>query len=244
MNKILLINNIPSFLRICCIVIAIISFSLLTQCSDENPTDPNNKIESSILSIEDIIMYEVNIRAFSNRGDFQGVIDRLDSIKSLSVNTLWLMPIYPIGKIKTVNSPYCINEYTQVNSEFGTINDFNLLVEKAHKREMQVIIDWVANHTSWDHSWIQNKGWYTQNVNGNIIHPEGTNWQDVADLNFDNTEMRNEMIRAMKYWVLETNIDGFRCDAADFVPYDFWKQALDTLSSIKGKELILLAERC
>ncbi|MNE25398.1 Cyclomaltodextrinase [compost metagenome] len=107
---------------------------------------------------------------------------------------------------------------------------------------MAVVIDWVANHTSWDNPWISNKAWYKQDASGNIIIPPNTNWNDVAALDYNNQDMRKEMIRSMKYWVLAANIDGFRCDAADFIPYDFWKQAIDTLKTFKDRKLVLLAE--
>jgi len=191
---------------------------------------------------EDIVMYEINERAFSVSGTFKGILPRLDSIQDLGVNVIWLMPIHPIGKIKTVNSPYCIQNFTEVNPEYGTLEDLRKLVSEAHKRKIAVILDWAANHTSWDNPWIVNKDWYTQDSNGNIISPAGTNWQDVADLNFDHPDMRLAMINAMKYWVLQANIDGFRCDAADFVPFTFWKQALDSLSILPNRKLILLAE--
>ncbi|MBM3436750.1 MAG: alpha-amylase, partial [Bacteroidetes bacterium] len=110
-----------------------------------------------------------------------------------------------------------------------------------HKRDMAVILDWVANHTAWDNPWIANTSWYTQ-INGEIVHPPGTNWLDVADLNYNNAEMRLEMISAMKYWIEEANVDGFRCDAADMVPFSFWKQAIDSLEAIPDRDLILLAE--
>ena len=190
----------------------------------------------------DITMYEINERAFSASGNFAGILPRLDSIKALGVNVIWLMPIHPIGVIKTVNSPYCIRNYKEVNPEYGTLEDLRTLVREAHKLKIAVILDWAANHTSWDNPWISNKAWYTQDGNGNIINPAGTNWQDVADLNFDNSDMRLEMIRSLKYWVLTANIDGFRCDAADYVPFSFWKQAIDSLTSIPNRKLILLAE--
>jgi len=194
---------------------------------------------------EDVVMYEVNTRAFSAAGNFQGIIDRLDNIKALGVNTIWLMPIHPVGKLKSaggLGSPYAVQNYLEVNPEFGDLAKLRELVEKAHTKNMAVIIDWVANHTAWDNPWITNKSWYTQDASGNIIIPAGTNWQDVADLNFNNFDMRKAMINAMKYWVLEANIDGFRCDAVDFVPTDFWTKAIAELKKIEGRELILLAE--
>jgi glycosidase len=213
----------------------------------EEPPSANDQQQYDIPFIEvpatsDIVMYEINERAFSVAGTLSGIMPRLDSIKALGVNVIWLMPIHPIGKIKTVNSPYCIQNYKEVNPEFGNLEDLRTLVKEAHKRKMAVILDWAANHTSWDNPWIQNKGWYTQDANGNIISPVGTNWQDVADLNFDNQEMRLEMIKALKYWVLQANVDGFRCDAADYVPFSFWKQAIDSLHKIPNRNIIMLAE--
>lgn len=187
------------------------------------------------------VMYEVNIRAYSAAGDLQGVIDRLDSIQQLGINVIWLMPIHPVGELDAINSPYCVQDYLKVNPEFGNLQDIRTLTDEAHARNMAVIIDWVANHTSWDNPWIANADWYTQ-VGGQIVSPPGTGWLDVADLNYDNMAMRQEMIAAMRYWVLEANIDGFRCDAADYVPFDFWKQAIDSLTQIPNRKLILLAE--
>lgn len=211
------------------------------------PVDSTDPVQyetpfNGIPETPDFVMYEINERAFSISGKLSGILPRLDSIKALGVNVIWLMPIYPIGAINSVNSPYCIKNYKEVNPEFGNLEDLRTLVREAHNRDMAVILDWVANHTSWDNPWIENKSWYSQDGSGNIIHPAGTNWQDVADLNFDNAEMRLAMIRALKYWVLTANIDGYRCDAADYVPYSFWKQAIDSLRAIPARKLIMLAE--
>jgi glycosidase len=195
----------------------------------------------SVPDRQDVVMYQVNIRAFSNKGNFAGVIARLDSIKALGVNVIYLMPIYPIGQIRSINSPYCVRDYRAVNHEFGTLNDLRALVDSAHSKRMSVILDWVANHTSWDNAWINtNKSWYVQGPSGDIISPNG--WNDVAQLNFNNSSMRLQMIRNMKYWVFTANIDGFRCDYADGPPDDFWKQAIDSLRGIKTRKLLLLAE--
>lgn len=190
----------------------------------------------------DIIMYEVNLRAFSPSGDINGVIDKLDHIKALGVNVIWLMPIHPTGQINSVNSPYAVTDYKAVGQEYGTLNDLRNLTDQAHARGMAVIMDWVANHTAWDHEWISNKSWYTQDANGNVVHPPGTNWMDVADLNYSNTQMRAAMTDAMKYWIYEANIDGFRCDYADGVPFDFWKSAIQSLNAIPDRSLIFFAE--
>ena len=188
----------------------------------------------------DVVIYQVNMRSFSSTRNFQGVISRLDSIKNLGVNVIYLMPIYPVGALKSVNSPYCVKDYKAVNAEFGTLADLRTLIDGAHTRGMTVILDWVANHTAWDNAWISNKSWYVQDNSGNIVSPTG--WTDVAQLNFQNAEMRKEMIKDMKYWVYTANCDGFRCDYADGPPADFWKQAIDTLRNIKTHKLLMMAE--
>lgn len=188
----------------------------------------------------DAVIYQVNMRVFSTDRNFQGVIARLDSIKSLGVSVIYLMPIYPVGTLKSVNSPYCIKDYKAVNTEFGTLTDLRALIDGAHNRGMSVILDWVANHTAWDNAWISTPSWYLQDASGNIQSPSG--WTDVAQLNFKNTEMRKAMIKAMKYWVYTANCDGFRCDYADGPPADFWKQAIDTLRNISTHKLLMMAE--
>jgi glycosidase len=246
-------NPLP--IQVLLLIVMLFSFSCKPKKSVIEPEaiqEPITEIELDPLQYEtpflgvpntsDIVMYEINERAFSTAGNFAGIVSRLDSIKNLGVNTIWLMPTYPIGTIKSINSPYCIKNYKEVNPEFGNLEDLRTLVREAHQRNMSVILDWVANHTAWDNPWIANKAWYTQDGSGNIVIPPGTSWQDVADLNFDNNEMRQKMIKAMKYWVLAANIDGYRCDAADLVPYSFWKQAIDSLKNIKNRTLILLAE--
>lgn len=195
---------------------------------------------------QDAVMYQVNMRAFSQAGNFAGVTARLDSIKAVGVNVLYLMPIYPIGTdSRSVNSPYAVKDYRSVNSEFGTLTDLRTLVDAAHARGLSVMLDWVANHTSWDHPWITaHSDWYQKNAAGTIVSPtnNGITYNDVAQLNFNNAPMRLEMISAMKSWVYTANIDGFRCDYADFQPNDFWKQATDTLRNIRTHKLLLLAE--
>lgn len=188
----------------------------------------------------DITIYQVNIRTFSKEGNLKGVIARLDSVKALGINLVYLMPIYPVGTLKSSNSPYCVKDYLAVNKEFGTLQDLRLLVNSAHQRNMAVMLDWVGNHTSWDNPWIKNKSWYQQDSAGNIVSPKG--WNDVAQLNFNNATMRLTMINDMKYWVKTANIDGFRCDYADGPPTDFWKQAIDSLRKISTHHLLMLAE--
>lgn len=175
----------------------------------------------------DVIMYEVNPLVFAQEGAFNVIANRLDSIRALHVNVMWFMPMYEQGVLKAKNSPYCIRDYKAVNPKYGSLEDFKRLVDLCHKKGISVIMDWVANHTSWDHAWINDHPeWYTHDMEGNIIWPATTNWEDVADLNFDNPDMRLAMIDAMKYWIKEVGIDGYRCDAADFVPYDFGSRLL------------------
>jgi glycosidase len=189
----------------------------------------------------DVTIYQVNMRAFSATHDLQGVINRLDSIKALGVNVIYLMPVYPVGVYKSINSPYCIRSLDSVGTEFGTLTDLRNLVDGAHSRNMAVILDWVVNQTSWDHPWItQHPNWYLQNSSG-VIQPL-TGYTDVAALNFANDSMRSAMIFAMKSWVYRANVDGFRCDFADNPPIDFWQQTIDTLRNITTHNLLLLAE--
>jgi glycosidase len=201
---------------------------------------------AGVPAVKDVVMYEVNMRAFSADGNFKGIQARLDSIKTLGINVLWLMPIHPIGVLKNagqLGSPYSVKNFREVNPEFGTLEDLQNLVAEAHKRNMTVIIDWVANHTSWDNPWLaDHPEWYTKDAAGNTVIPAGTNWSDVADLNFDNEIMRTFMISAMKYWVFKANIDGFRCDYADGVPASFWQQAIDTLHKLPNRKILMLAE--
>jgi len=189
----------------------------------------------------DVMMYQVNTRSFSAEGNFKGVTARLDNIKDLGVNVIYLMPIYPVGILKATNSPYATKDYNAVGSEFGTLDDLRALVDGAHKRKIAVMLDMVANHTSWDNPWItEHPDWYVQDTAGHIKYPR--NWRDVAQLNFENKDMRLALIHSMKSWILKANFDGLRCDFADGPPLDFWKQALDTLKNIKTHKLLFLAE--
>lgn len=198
---------------------------------------------ASVPNREDAVIYQVNMRAFSQGGNFAGVTARLDSIKAIGVNVLYLMPIYPVGVLKGVNSPYSVKDYMAVNSEFGTLNDLRTLVDGAHARGLSVMLDWVANHTSFDNAWItDHPDWYLRDGAGTILSPPNTNYTDVAQLDFTNAAMRLAMISAMKSWVYTANVDGFRCDYADFIPATFWVQVIDTLRNIRSHKLLLLAE--
>jgi len=229
------------------ILAGLIACGPVVKHSESNPANlalasKGDKPFANIPDKRDVTIYQVNMRTFSEEGDFKGVTKRLDSIHVLGANVIYLMPHYALGKIKSVNSPYCIRDYKTVNEEFGNLDDLRDLVRSAHDRNMAVTIDWVANHTSYDHLWTHDPSWYLNDASGKIISPPNMGWNDVAQLNFQNKDMRLAMIDAMKYWVEAVNIDGFRCDYADGPPVDFWKQALDTLYAMPGRNLLMLAE--
>jgi len=188
-------------------------------------------------------IYEVNIRQYTNEGNFKAFEKHLPRLNELGADILWLMPIHPIGEKNrkgTLGSYYSVKDYKAVNPEFGTIEEFKSLVNMAHKMGMYVIIDWVANHTAWDHQWIEeHPEFYTKDSMGNII-PPNPDWTDVADLNFDNKELWTEMISALKFWVEECDIDGYRCDVAGMMPIEFWIEARTELEKIKN--VFMLAE--
>jgi len=187
-------------------------------------------------------MYEVNIRQYTPEGTFNAFAAHLPRLKDMGVNLLWLMPITPISKLKmqgSLGSYYACSSYTDINPEYGTKDDFKQLIQQAHELGFKVIIDWVANHTGWDHHWtIDHPDWMMKDAEGNFIEKNG--WHDVIDLNFEVPEMRHELIKAMRYWVNDFDIDGFRCDMAHLVPLDFWQQA--RLSCELTKPLFWLAE--
>lgn len=188
------------------------------------------------------ILYEVNIRQYTPEGTFNAFAQHLPRLKAMGVSILWLMPITPISiavRQGSLGSYYACSSYTTVNQEFGSLNDFKALINKAHELDIKVIIDWVANHTGWDHHWtIEHPNWYIQDDQGNFTEKNG--WHDVIDLNFEVQEMRSELIDAMRFWVNEFNIDGFRSDMAHLVPLDFWQQARISCELIKP--LFWLAE--
>ncbi|MDI1256569.1 MAG: alpha-amylase family glycosyl hydrolase [Flavobacterium sp.] len=238
------------------IIFLSLTLSILISCSasDNNATsNPSNYEQygesfTAMPKSEDAIIYQVNIRAFSQQGTLNGVKAKLNDIKDLGANVIYLMPIYPVGTLNSaggLGSPYAVKDYKAVNPDFGTLEDLRSLVTEAHNMGMAVVLDWVANHTAWDNAWItEHPDWYQHDPeSGAIIIPPGTNYNDVAQLNFDNNDMRAAMIDAMSYWVYNANIDGFRCDYADAVPQSFWTDAIATVRAIKkDQSLLMLAE--
>lgn len=187
-------------------------------------------------------IYEVNIRQYTVEGTFMAFSNHLPRLRAMGVDILWFMPITPISakeRLGSLGSYYACSSYMRVSPEFGDLNDFKHLVREAHLLGFKVIIDWVANHTGWDHEWtVSHPEWYVTDAQGGFTERNG--WQDVIDLDYSNKAMREAMIEAMKYWVEECNIDGFRCDMAHLVTLDFWKEARTACDAIKP--LFWLAE--
>jgi alpha-amylase len=187
-------------------------------------------------------IYEVNLRQYSPEGSFLAFAKELTRLRDMGVEVLWFMPITPISVYKrlgTLGSYYSASDYISTNPEFGSLDEFRILVNAAHGLGFKVIIDWVANHTGWDHRWTrEHPDYYRKNIEGNFFDSNG--WEDVIDLNYDNKNLRRAMIDAMKFWIMECGIDGFRCDMAMLVPLDFWKSAREELDAIK--KLFWLAE--
>lgn len=188
-------------------------------------------------------IYEANIRQHSVEGSFKKFQDYLPTLKQMGVNLVWVMPINPIGEKNrkgSLGSYYAVRDYRGVNSEFGTPEDFKQLVKAVHAQGMHIIIDWVANHTAWDHPWAQtHPEFYEKDAQGQFIPPV-PDWADVISLDFNNAKLREEMIEAMRFWLTEYDIDGFRCDVAAMVPTDFWNEARQSLD--QTKKVFMLAE--
>lgn len=224
-------------------ILAALSLSAVSCGNDIKPEGPDTGKEDLALDPgNSMVIYEANPKVFASSDALKAIEGRLDEIQDLGVNVIWLMPIQQQGSKNAVGSPYCIRDFKSVNSSYGTLESLKSLVNKAHSMDMKVILDWIANHSSWDNNWItEHPDWYTKDANGNIISPAGMGWNDVADLNFNSKEMRAAMIDAMTYWVKEANIDGFRCDYAEGVPKDFWTDAIKSIRSVKN-DAIMLAE--
>lgn len=192
----------------------------------------------------DAVLYEMNVRQLTEEGTFIAAIRHLQHLKDIGIDAIWLMPIYPIGKVErkgSLGSYYSISDYCDINPEFGSKQDFDAFVAEAHRLEMKVILDWVANHTSRDAKWLKEKpiNWYERNEQGIAKVP--WDWSDTAKLNYEEMGVWQGQIEAMKYWVCEHNIDGFRCDMAMLVPLAFWQEVRRELQSVKS-DIFMLAE--
>ncbi len=197
-----------------------------------------------------VSIYQVNLRQYTPEGTIKAFAAQLSRLKKMGVELIWLMPLQPIGKLNrkgSLGSYYSISNYRAVNPEFGSLGDARQLVEQAHGLGIKVILDWVANHSAWDHPWTHShKDWYKQDAKGEIFPvtfnegPEPEYWTDVVGLNYENPALREAMIAEMAFWVREVNIDGFRCDVASLLPTDFWELARRELDAIKP--MFMLAE--
>ena len=189
-------------------------------------------------------IYQINTRQFTDEGTFEAAAKHLPRLKDLGVRILWLMPVHEIGQVKrkgTLGSPYAVKDYLSVNSEFGTVADLKDFVDAAHDLGMYVILDWVANHTSWDNILIdEHPEYYVRDWKGDFCPTPWWDWDDIIDLDYTQPGLRQYMTEALCYWVREVGVDGYRCDVAGFVPNDFWETARAALDEIKP--VFLLAE--
>ena len=190
------------------------------------------------------VLYEMNIRQLTPEGTLRAAEKKLDFLHSMGIDAIWMMPIYPIGEENrkgSLGSYYSIQDYCAVNPEFGTMEDFDSFVAKAHSLGMKILLDWVANHTARDAKWLKTKSadWYEREADGTAKIP--WDWSDTAKLNYDNHDVWRGQIEAMRFWVEKHNIDGFRCDMAMLVPIEFWQQAAAVLHAVKP-DIFMLAE--
>lgn len=189
-------------------------------------------------------IYEVNVRQFTPEGTFKAFESHLPRIKAMGIDIIWLMPINPIGVEKrkgTLGSEYSVKDYYGINPEFGTKEDFEALVDKIHSMGMHVIVDWVANHSSWDNQLAKDHpDWYTKTEEGNFQPTPWYDWDDVIDFDYNKPGIRKYMTEALVYWVKECDIDGYRCDTAGFLPTDFWDNAREEMDAVKP--VFMLAE--
>ncbi len=191
-------------------------------------------------------LYEVNIRQYTKEGTFAAFEKEIPRLKEMGVDILWLMPIHEIGEKNrkgTLGSYYAIKDYKSINKEFGNKDAFRSLVKTIHENGMYILMDWVANHTGWDHIWTEsNPEYFSKNEAGNFMPPKGTDWDDVIELDYSNPDVHDAMSDAMQYWVREFDIDGYRCDVADLVTMDFWQRVRPELDAIKPVFMLAEAE--
>lgn len=218
---------------------------LLVACNSEQTNNNNQNKKSKSMQLDwtkNANIYEVNIRQYTEEGTIQAFQKHLPRLKEMGVDILWLMPVFPVGELNrkgSLGSYYAVKDYKDINEEFGDIQDLKNLVKEAHKLGMFVILDWVANHSAWDNPWsTTNPEWYQRDDSGNFVSP--FDWTDVIAFDYGVPAMRDSMIDALKFWITEADIDGYRCDVAGMVPTDFWDRARDEMNSIKP--VFMLAE--
>lgn len=227
-------NKIASFIA----TVAAFAATGCTSYEIDMPANPAEPVIGNEVSAN--VIYQANPRFFGDNECLKGLTRQVSRIAGMECDILWVMPVYEPGELNGIGSPYCIRDFKAVNPRYGTMTDLKELVNTAHSSGMKVILDWVANHTAWDCSWItEHPDWYVKDAAGNIVSPSG--WSDVAQLNFANADMRAAMKDAMLFWVEQLGIDGYRCDYADGVPHDFWSDVITALRA-KNSDMIMLAE--
>ena len=231
--------------------IAVLLF-MLTSCGnkktsvqDDDPYQPKPYVELRHPEwSKNATIYEVNVRQFTPEGTFRAFETHLSRLKEMGVDIIWLMPINPIGvqhRKGTLGSEYSVKDYYAVNPEYGSMEELKSLIKKIHGMGMHVIVDWVANHSAWDNQLAKDHpDWYTKTAEGNFQPTPWYDWDDVIDFDYDKPAMRKYMTDALKYWVKEADIDGYRCDVAGFIPVDFWENVRKELDAIKP--VFMLAE--
>ncbi|WP_291088061.1 alpha-amylase family glycosyl hydrolase [Flavobacterium sp. BFFFF1] len=233
---------------------ALLSMMLLSACnsadnksngSSQSVYEPRNFVEIKHPDwSKNATIYEVNVRQFTPEGTFKAFEAHLPRIKAMGIDIIWLMPIHPIGVEKrkgTLGSEYSVKDYYGVNPEFGTKEDFKALVSKIHSMGMHVIVDWVANHSSWDNNLVkEHPDWYTKTPEGNFQPTPWYDWDDIIDFDYNQPALRKYMTEALVYWVKDFDIDGYRCDTAGFIPTDFWDNARAEMDAVKP--VFMLAE--
>ena len=211
----------------------------LMKKKDESETKKTNSMTGRFKPLDWVHstnIYEVNVRQYTTEGTFNAFALEMSRLKEMGVETLWFMPITPIAQKNmkgSLGSYYACSDYTSINPEFGTLEDFKNLVKQAHEMGFKVIIDWVANHTGWDHVWTKEHPDYYLKDSATGDFQIASGMDDIIELDFDKPELRKAMIDAMKFWVDECDIDGFRCDLAFWVELDFWKEARPQLDAVK-----------
>jgi len=225
-----------------CFLITLNVFFGQVQAQATKPAPTKKQMDGHPAWIMQGNIYEVNVRQYTNEGTFNAFAKHLDRLKAMGVQTLWFMPINPISQKDrkgTLGSYYAVSDYTAINPEFGTLADWKKLVNQIHAKGMKVVIDWVPNHTGGDNRWLtQHPDFFVKDANGEAA--VAVDWSDTRQLDYKNPEMQDSMIAAMKYWLVSTNIDGFRCDVAWNVPGSFWKKCVSELK--KHKDVFMLAE--
>lgn len=220
------------------VICSIAAVALLVSCSVNKPI--NTKKMATAATSKDWVkhtnIYEVNVRQYTPEGTFNAFARHLPRLKEMGVETIWFMPITPIAqknKKGTLGSQYAAADYTAISPEFGTMADWKALVKQAHDMGFKVIIDWVANHTGWDHVWTQTHPEYYEKDPATKDFKIASGMDDIIELDYKNPALRRAMIDAMKFWITESDIDGFRCDLASWVEADFWEEAAKELNAIK-----------